>query len=769
MLKNILIVLAVAYSHFAGAQLKSYSHLVGQIVNEQNEPITNASVQIGGYGSQKSSSIDGSFRFDRLPNHKNLKLNISILGYEVYQDIIHLSQDSSIQIIMHELIEQLDSLDVQGKPNKQVLAVKSTLSKESVELSKGKLLAEVFAQMPGVTILNSGHSVAKPVINGLHSNRIILLNNGVKQESQQWGMEHAPELDPFTANQFELIKGAQSIRYGADAMAGVLITRSDDIDPNQLKGRADVLMESNTRGGIVNFQLEGGMNLIPKLGWRIQGSGKKLGNSKTSNYYLGNTGSEELNYSATLDYNIDRHHFNSYYSRFTTQLGVFYGSHIGSIEDIEARIKNGEPFEKYDFSYAIDAPSQQVDHQLGKFNYKYSLNNAYQLEAQFSWQKNHRQEFDRRRSTSDETPMSDIVLTSNQLDVILQGKTNSFGIHAGNQINNNTPGTGTTPIIPNFDSYTIGIYGIHDINFEKIKLELGWRYDYKYFDAAGYRYHYTEESGAVPVQYLLTDNRTFHNGSGTVGMLYNFATNWNLKSTLGLAWRAPTANELYSDGVHHSAAIYEIGNLDLKAEKGVKWINSVSKKHDNWGLTVDVYAQLIKDYIYSSPSPDSYKQTIRGTFPVFNYRQYNALFYGADIHFDWKMLTRLNYNFQASIVRAKNISLNNYLPYIPSDRFINSFQWYLDENEKGYVKLSHAYIAKQNRYEPSTDYTAPPAAYHLFNAFITHPIAIGKQHFNVSLAVENILNRSYKDYMDRFRYYAHSQGRNFILSFNYQF
>src|SRR5690606_10253876 len=185
---------------------------------------------------------------------------------------------------------------------------------------------------------------------------------------------------------------------------------------------------------------------------------------------------------------------------------------------------------------------------------------GYQLEAQYSWQQNHREEFDRRRTTSNETPMSDIILTSNQLDLMLQGKNNSFGIHAGNQINNNTPGTGTTPIIPNYDSYTVGVYGIHFFNFNKLMLEIGWRYDYKYFDAAGYRYDYTNAPEGVPVQYLLTDTKTLHNGSGTIGIRYNFSGDWVLKSNIGLAWRAPTANELYSDGVHHSAAIYEIGN-----------------------------------------------------------------------------------------------------------------------------------------------------------------------------------------------------------------
>src|SRR5690606_42124451 len=50
-------------------------------------------------------------------------------------------------------------------------------------------------------------------------------------------------------------------------------------------------------------------------------------------------------------------------------------------------------------------------------------------------------------------------------------------------------------------------------------------------------------------QYLMTDNRQFHNVSGTFGILYHILPHFNWKSNIGLAWRAPSANELYSDGV----------------------------------------------------------------------------------------------------------------------------------------------------------------------------------------------------------------------------
>ena len=743
-------------------------YINGIVQDEKAEPIIGASITVLEKDINTTSDLHGNFKFKEGNGHQHLTLRVSALGYETFEQPIHTEAGHTLKIVLKAISVSIDAVSVSAQQEEQKTAIKAKLSQQLIEESKGKLSAEVFSQLSGVSILNSGHSVAKPVIHGLHSNRIILMNNGVKQEGQQWGMEHAPEIDPFAADEFEVIKGAQAVRYGADALGGVLLAKAQNLDPSKFQGRADVIAQSNGRGGMANLQFQGGINSIPELAWKVQGSAKKLGDSKAPNYYLGNTGSEEINFSGTVQYRKENRLIEAYYSRFATELGVFYGAHVGTIEDIYARIENGEPFEKYDFSYKINAPKQNVSHQLGKLKYQQELNNGMQLEAQYAWQQNHRKEFDMRRAVSDDVPMSDMILTTQQLEVILKAKSHSIGINAGNQVNNNVSGTGTTPIIPNYDNYSVGLFGIHQFQFNKWIVEAGWRYDYRYFDAAGYRYKYTDAQQSVPQQYLLEDTRSFHNFSGSLGAAYNFNNAWQYKTSLGLAWRAPTANELYSDGVHHAAAIYEIGNLDLKAEQGLKWVHSISHKTDNISLTADIFGQLIHNYIYAAPNPDSVRQTIRGTFPVFSYSQNNAVFYGADIQFDWKINPTLHYSLQGSLVRAKNTSTDSYLPYIPSDRLQNSIQWYFTEN-KGYVKLTHEFVAKQNRYEEGTDYVAPPAAYNLFNAYITQPFLINKQQINISFSVDNLFNKSYKDYMDRFRYYTDRPGRNFILSVNYKF
>src|SRR5690606_34185623 len=133
-----------------------------------------------------------------------------------------------------------------------------------------------------------------------------------------------------------------------------------------------------------------------------------------------------------------------------------------------------------------------------------------------------------------------------QVDVTYKNGGFSLGAQGTLQVNNNTPGTGTTPIIPNFDSQTWSLYGLQQLHFGKFHTEGGLRYDYKHLDMAGYRYDYAQPNADGSLnQYLMTDDRQFHNLSGTLGLLYHILPHFNWKSNVGLAWRAPSANELY--------------------------------------------------------------------------------------------------------------------------------------------------------------------------------------------------------------------------------
>ena len=769
MKEAILLLLGFVFGLSSIAQPKGCKiSLSGKIMDSSTEvPIAHARINISNQLNLLSNHL-GKFEIKNLCKD-NINLTISHISYKESHISIQLTNDTSIVVLLDKKTTNLDAVNIDKSINNDGSKSVRQLSKKTLNENKGKNLAEILQNVAGVNVLKTGSSIAKPVVNGLFGNRLILLNNGVRHESQQWGMDHAPEIDPFATQLISVIKSADAVRYGPDALGGVIRMEPKPIINDKLVAGSTTLgYNTNGHGGLLNTELEGTKK---NLSYRVGITGIKSGNIKTADYYLGNTGKEELNGSALVAYRKGRSKFEAYFSHFSTTLGIFEGAHIGSKEDILVRIEHGKPFENYNFSYQINSPKQKVAHDLAKLNYAIRLNDYSSIEAFYSVQKNHRKEFDLRRVQSDDIPMANIALTTQQFESVFKHKNSLIGVSTSLQVNNNVAGTGTTPIIPNFDNHTFGFFATQNYKFKKHIIDFGFRYDYKFFDVAGYRYDYDNHNADGSLnQYLLTDTKKYHSFSGMTGLKSELSKQLTWKNNLGIAWRAPSANELYADGIHHGTGTYEVGDINLKSEQGYKYVSSLDLKTNSLNLSIDAFGQYIHNYIYSQPNPDSIRQTIRGTFPLFQYEQDNAIFYGLDISANISINDYVAYQAIFSFVRAKNITDNSYLPHIPSDRFQQSINLDIKKSKEAYIKLKHTYTARQSRYESNSDFTSPPASYHLFDVVASTKLFKNKnQQVNMLLNIENIFNTSYKDYMDRFRYYAHANGRNISLKINYSF
>ncbi|ATP55289.1 TonB-dependent receptor [Pedobacter ginsengisoli] len=655
-------------------------------------------------------------------------------------------------------------------------SISVTLSEKQLQQTKGSDLAETIKEIAGVSILKTGSTISKPVIEGMHGNRILILNNGIRLEAQQWGLEHAPEIDPFLASRIHVIKGAESVRYGAEAIGGVVIVEPPSLPISEgISGTLNLIGALNGRSGATSAMLNGGLKSLPGFGWRLQGTFKRSGNVRSAEYYLGNTGVQEVNYSAAAGYNKGRASYEIYYSRFGTELGILYSAHVGTKEDIDARIAIGRPLENYGFTYNITAPRQKVVHDLLKTKAHYVVNDGQSLDITYGFQKNQRKEYDFRRGDREALPITDLVLNTHTLDLVfekqnLHGTKRLYGFNGIFQVNNNIPGTLANTFIPNYDSFTGGVFVIQRWLTKDFEFEGGLRYDFKLFDAAGYRYaNNSDDNSEITEQYYGGQSR-FHNVTGSFGMLWKINEYWQLGSNLGLAWRAPTANELFSNGLHHGAGLYEIGDPNIKTEQGYKWVNSLKYYKEKLNFTFDAYAQYINNYIYSEPDK-TFRQTVSGTYPIFRYKQTNASFFGTNFSGTYHFSKVISYKLNASLIRARDVSNSKYLPYIPSDRLDQhihlNFQFKNLNNI--WIQAGHSFVRRQTRYEPESDYAAPPDAYHLFQLSGGTTMKIGAQELGLNLGVDNLFNTPYKEYMNRYRYYTHDMGRNITIRLAYKF
>ncbi|MDQ3000464.1 MAG: TonB-dependent receptor [Fibrobacterota bacterium] len=638
----------------------------------------------------------------------------------------------------------------------------STLSGKELDRTRGNSLGDALEALPGVTVLRTGSTMAKPVIRGLQGDRIVIMNNGVRQEGQQWGLEHVPEIDPFLASRLTVVKGASSVRYGADAMGGAVL-----VEPWPLRskhgygGEVHLAGFSNNGAGAASATAEGGSSAVPGLGWRLQGTARKGGNSATPEYRLNNTAFEESAFSTALGITRPKAGMEFFYSRFHSELGLFSGSHIGSLSDLAAALNREAPLVDAPFSYDIARPSQDVTHHLVKVRGNVKASEKSTLNATYALQHNIRAEYDHK-------PLNDKLAARNLPELEYRITTETADLawdHRPMASVNTSLGTKGImqfnlyhgrPFIPNFFDAGGGVFGTVHWEQGAWEAEGGARYDYKFLRA------YKRVSGEVV-------NRAFEfaNPSGMLGGAFHPRNEIALKLHLSTAFRPPGVNELFSEGLHHGAAAIEIGDPELQPERAYD-INAAVEWKGPGRLRGEfsAYYNYIRDFIQLVPSRPP-TLTIRGAFPTFRYRQSDASFKGVEGGFHLTLLKGFSYAAKGSLLRAVDEATGDYLILMPADRVENGLEW--DLKSLWGLHALHASFSVQKVFKQthapadSLDYAPPPEGYALVRARVGFSLPLQTGSLDFDLEAANLLDASYRDYSNRFRYYADDPGRNITL------
>ncbi len=718
----------------------------------------------------KGAVVDtkGFFRLENLCAG-NYHLRISHVSCESQRVFLKISQDTVISVFLAHHEEFLQEVAVSGEkiesPNTRT---QNTIGLEQLQRESGKNLAQILENITGVNTIKTGSGIAKPIIHGLYGNRIAILNNGLVQAGQQWGNDHAPEIDPHTAQKITVVKGAEAIEYGGNTLGGAVLVEPSSIstDPD-VHGSLHYVFNTNGLGHTFAGKIEKSGGFVD---WRLILSGKMMGDRKTPDYFLTNTGSKELNGAVTLAKNIGKLKMQLYYSLFNTEMGILRGAHIGNLTDLQTAIGQEKPFFTNDhFSYQINPPRQVVQHHLLKISAKYLLDNQALINFIYGGQLNSRQEFDVRRSGRSSIPSLDLTLQSHFADVQYHffSKQNAelkMGLQGKFNSNRNETGTGILPLIPNYDLWNAAAYFIYKKNTRKWFYETGGRYDFYAIQVSTVSQDLNKK-----VENL---EHFFHNYSVSGGLAYQKNTNFNSKFNIGLTQRSPEVNEMYSFGLHQGVSGIEEGNRNLRAEKSLKaiWTNTYSLQNRFLG-ELSLYYQHIQDYIFLEPQKE-FRLTIRGAFPVFLYKQTNATIAGLDVLLKYEILKNIEWIGKYSMVRGTDTKNAMPLVYMPANQVFSSLSYEFPKFSKMQDMrfLVHGkYVFRQNYLNENQDLLASPPAYWLFGTLFETKIVRKKIIYHVHFQIDNLLNIRYRDYLNRLRYYANEEGRNLRMGLRMEF
>ncbi len=741
----------------------------GIVQDEQKQVIPGAVVRLVHGKSGDATDSTGHFHIPNVCAGKDT-LVCEALGYKKSGITVNITGDKNLAIILQNGENQIKEVVINGERMQDLHTItQAELKGRELLQTRGESLGETLKELPGLNSIQTGPTLSKPVIHGLYSNRVLIINDGVRQEGQQWGSEHAPEIDPFVANKITVVKGAASVRYGSDAIGGVVLLSPDDLPTQKgITGNMYLIGASNGQMGAFSGMLQGAFDKKLKgLSWRVQGTVKDAGNFHTPRYYLTNSGLREGDFSASLGYKIKQMNFNVYYSLYSTEVGIFFGAESGNLQELQEKFAMPTPGLPSYFSYAIGRPYQTVMHELLKASTSYEFQNKGKLELSFGRQNDIRQEYDELSTSNpaaENSPQLRFQLITHTLDLIYtqqakNGFSGSFGI-TGKTSGNTFEGVRS--LIPNYRDYNGGAFAIERYNLGKFTFEAGLRYDYRWLRV----YERNPTSLAL---YNVTYQ--YSNATGTMGSTYHYNEHLSASLNAGSAWRAPSINEMYIYGEHFSDASFEVGDSTLKSERSINTGFSVNYTSDKLRVVADMYYNNISNYIYDKPAL-KYRILPSGAFPEFDYTQTNVNIKGLDAAIQYDFLPRFTFQSKTTIVRGDNESIHDWLISMPCDRFENGFEYHLlkiGKLKQPYLSLENVSVLKQTRVPPNSDYVPPPSAYSLFNANAGFIVPMKKNTLSINFTVNNITNVAYRDYLDHFRYYADELGVNYILRFKYSF
>lgn len=748
-----------------GAQLVNVRGVIRDAVS--GEPVAAVDIRHGPSG--RSGITDNLGRFSlQLPGPGPFTLSLERLGYEpATVEVRAASQAGPAEFFLKPLQFAMEGVTVRAERARTEADIRAPVAAtrmgaEEIQRRRGQTLGHTIEEIPGVAIIQYGPSIAKPVVRGLHSQRIIVSNAGVRQEGQQWGGEHAPEIDIFGAREIRVVRGPGGIVHGSDALGGVVEVEPGAL-PDQEGWRGEVVGNAfaNNRQGAGSVMMENGGVALPWVGEtsvRFRASTRRAGDAHTPEYNLRNTGFGELSLSAGVGWEGDWGSSEVLLSRYSSELGLYTGAHFGNFEDLMRAMERGPV--PSDFSYDIGSPRQEITHDKILFRNRFQLEGGGLIEARYGFQLNRRREFDANGPLARTgRPSIGLDLYTHTLDGSYAFETRAGTTQLGfNGMRQGNLSVGRAYLIPQYRLYTGGVYAKQDARLGPVTVTAAGRFDYRW-----------QRVFPVENRTFLTETRTdvYDDFAGSVGFTWEFADDWYVGSSLGRAWRQPNVNERFSEGVHHGTAQYEIGDADLIPERTFNTDITLRKGGDRFTFQVNAFRNTIADYIYLRPRNPVL--TIRGAYPAFNYEQVDAVVRGLELDLDLAVVPGLNVFGHGSLTRGDEAATDVPLFDMPADRIRIGLRGNRAVTRSGarvFGEVSGLLVRDQNEVPPVTIYALPTEGYQLLDVSLgVEGLWLGGTSVDASVEVSNLLDRRYRDYLSRYKLFVDDPGRDIVLRF----
>lgn len=614
-------------------------------------------------------------------------------------------------------------------------------------------ISKSISRLPGVSIITTGPGIAKPSVRGLSFNRVLVYDQGVRLENQQWGEEHGIGISSSGVESVEVVKGPLYVLYGSDAMGGVVYVEPESYNSSEgISIDYTGVYNSNYNGLTNNLGLNGKLD---NFSYILRADVIDNDEFSTPDGEIENTWFTQNNLKAGIAYETDNFKSDLRFSYTDSEIGI---PHMDEEHDDHGDDDHDDHDEEGYY--------QELNHSTLTWKNTFDMGNNHILDIVLGQQLNTRKEFggheeeehdDHGEEEHDdhgdddhdeegheegeaeldmelETKSADIKLTmpqSENLNLVI-------GTNLLSQENKNF---GHEELIPDSEMSDFGLFALGQVDIsENSQALIGVRYDSRSISSAN----------------ISNDYSSFN---GSIGLKKDFS-NSTLRLNLSSGFRAPNLIELFADGVHHGSFQYKRGNINLSAETSLQTDFSFQINNDDSLLSFDLFYNSINDYIYLSPSSE-----FEDGFRVYNYLQQNAKLYGGEIHLNKQTsLSWLKYYSSIEYIFGES-SDGEALPFISPLTFNQVFN--IDFGNDYSLEIDFIAKAKQGRvsiFEEETD------GYTLLNLSGVWETYFLGNDLDVFWSVDNVFDREYYDHLSRLKTAGiHEMGRNISVGLKYNF
>jgi iron complex outermembrane recepter protein len=586
---------------------------------------------------------------------------------------------------------------------------------------------EMLNGQPGVAMRSFGSAPSRPVIRGMDGDRILVLENGERMgDIAHTSADHSISLDPLVASRVEVVRGPASLLYGSSALGGVINLMTTDIPEAWDQGISGVV---SAQGATMNSMGAG----FGRLNWGINDTQavsarmamRQAGNLTTPDGEL--PGTTMRNYDGALGWGIHTPRINGGISAsFSDQAFEIPDSPDNPNETIEIRANR----------MALQ----------GRFGTTLGKGFFDQAQLRFNLSRFDQQEVEIDRSAG-VVPSESVELAYDMMafssTLTLQHR--ARGIFARGALGFNASGQRVDVI--GSDIYTPGEQrlSLATFTFQEVPMSNQLRFQF------GIRLDFNN-SQALPNETFpdVSQNRNSFNYSGSMGLNYRPLEGLEIGGQLARSHRNPMVEELFANGPHLGAGVYERGNINLKDEIGHGADLFARYSSSRIDLELTGFVNDFRNYIIFQPTAEVDEAS---GYPVFEYIGGEAMLMGSEFVTSIRITPQLELTTGFDYVHGQrriDEGSDEYLPVIPPFR-INStleydFGW-------GWLGSNYRIVSRQSRVAPEEDVTD---GYSLLGFQAGYRLNLQGRHV-ILLRVDNALNTRYRDHLSRI------EDRNFLM------